>query len=67
MKEIISKNIKKLNIKKLSNYLMNIGIALSILNFILIYWNRSRLPEGVCPINENYSFIILSIDIQQWD
>ncbi|MDU5111964.1 MAG: hypothetical protein E6248_16120 [Clostridium sp.] len=63
MKKVLSKYNGNLNIKKLSNYLINIGIVLSVLNIVLIYISRSRLPEGVCPIDENNNFILLSIGI----
>ncbi|MBS5939940.1 hypothetical protein E5347_13430 [Clostridium sartagoforme] len=63
MKKILSKYIRKLSIKKLSNYLINIGIVLSILNIVMIYISRSTLPEGVCPIDENNNFILLSIGV----
>ena len=63
MKKILSKYIRKLSIKKLSNYLINIGIVLSILNIVMIYISRSTLLEGVCPIDENNNFILLSIGV----
>lgn len=63
MKKILSKYSGKLNIKKLSNYLINIGILLSLLNIVVIYISRSTLPEGVCPIDENNNFILLSIGV----
>ena len=63
MKNVLSKYIRKLSIKKLSNYLINIGIVLSILNIVMIYISRSTLPEGVCPIDENNNFILLSIGV----
>lgn len=63
MKKILSKYIRKLSIKKLSNYLINIGIVLSIINIVMIYISRSTLPEGVCPIDENNNFILLSIGV----
>lgn len=63
MKKILSKYKRKLTIKNISNYLINIGIVLSVVNLILIYISRSRLPEGVCPIDNNNNFILLSIGI----
>lgn len=63
MKNVLSKYIRKLSIKKLSNYLINIGIVLSIINIVMIYISRSTLPEGVCPIDENNNFILLSIGV----
>lgn len=63
MKQVLNKYIKNLSIKNISDYLINIGILLCVINLILLYISRSRLPEGVCPINENNSLILLSIVI----
>lgn len=63
MKQVLNKYIKNLSIKNISDYLINIGILLCVINLILLYISRSRLPEGVCPINENNSLILLAIVI----
>lgn len=53
----------KINIKKISDYLINIGIGLSLLTFYLIYNTEKGLPDGVCPISNNNRWVILSISI----
>lgn len=63
MKKVLSESSIILSIKRISNYLMNIGIVLSVFNIVLIYISKRSLPEGVCPINENNNFILFSIGI----
>lgn len=51
----------KINIKKISNYLMNIGIVLSIYSFYIVYQTKKSMPVGVCPIDENNKLLYLAI------
>lgn len=53
----------KINIDKVADYLMNIGIILCIFNLYLIYDAKNALPPGVCPINYNTGWLLLSIGI----
>lgn len=53
----------KINTKKISNYLMNIGIALSIFSFYVVYQSRNNLPPGVCPIEDHSNLLYLAIFI----
>lgn len=53
----------KINIKKLSNYLMNIGILLCLYSFYIIYSSKKSMPPGTCPIDENNNLLYLSIII----
>lgn len=60
---ILKGEFMKINIKKISNYLMNIGIALSIFSFYVVYQTRKGLPPGVCPIEGHSNLLYLAIFI----
>lgn len=62
-KNKIINNLKKYNITKVSNYIMNIGIALSLYSGYKIYESRQGLPEGACPIADNNFLIYTTISI----
>ncbi|MBO3444598.1 hypothetical protein [Clostridium sp. CCUG 7971] len=53
----------KINIKKLSNYLMNTGILLSLYSLYVVYYSRKSMPPGTCPIDENNNLLYVSIII----
>lgn len=52
-----------MNIGKVINYMMNIGIATSIYSMYKIYDGKKGLPEGVCLINDNSTILYISITI----
>ena len=53
----------KINIARVSNWLINIGIVLSIFSFYVVYKTKKCMPAGVCPIDENNKLLYLSIFI----
>lgn len=53
----------KINIARVSNWLINIGIVLSIFSFYVVYKTKKSMPAGVCPIDENNKLLYLSIFI----
>lgn len=53
----------KIKINKISNYLINIGILLSIYSLYTVYKSRVGLPTGACPIDENQGLLYFSVFI----
>lgn len=56
-------NNGKFDFQKLSDLLINLGLVMSIISFLMIYISRKNLPSGVCPIDENRTILYLSIGI----
>jgi len=53
----------KVNIDKISNYLMGIGILISLYAGYKIYSTRATLPKGVCPIEDNRPVMYVAIGL----
>lgn len=53
--------IKK--VKKVSDLIYYISIAFAIIVIGKNYYDRASLPEGVCPVSNNYSLIIFAITL----
>lgn len=52
-----------MNLEKISNYMMNIGIILSLYGGYKVYDSRKDLPLGVCPIDSNNEILYLALGI----
>lgn len=52
-----------LNTNKISNYLINIGIVMSLFSIYIIYKSKVNMPPGTCPIDENNNLIHVSVFI----
>jgi len=50
-------------IKKISDIIYYISIGFAIIVIGKNYYDRWRLPEGVCPVNENYGYIMFAIGL----
>lgn len=53
--------MKNKKIFKFTNILFAIGIIFSVGVLIKSYIDKSKLPEGVCPINNNRELLIAAI------
>ncbi|HAS73059.1 MAG TPA: hypothetical protein DCS67_02815 [Clostridiales bacterium UBA8960] len=49
--------------KRLSDVLFAMAIALSAYTLITTYIDRSKLPPGMCPINQNATLFYISIGL----
>lgn len=47
--------------KKLLNVIYTLGILTGIFAIGKIYYQRSQLPAGVCPVDQSRSLMVLSI------
>lgn len=52
-------NLKK--VKRISDVIYIITILYAVAIVAKNYYDQSVLPEGVCPINNNYEYIVLAI------
>ena len=53
----------KINIKIISDYLINIGIILCLYSLLVVYISKKSMPSGTCPIDENNNLLYISIFI----
>lgn len=50
-----------LKIKRLVDIIYYVAIGFSVLVIGKNFYDQQRLPEGVCPINNNYNLIVSAI------
>ncbi|GKX31114.1 hypothetical protein SH1V18_35940 [Vallitalea longa] len=53
----------KRKLHMLSNIIFYIAIAISIYALGKTYFERSKLPDGVCPVNNNRSILTIAIAV----
>lgn len=53
--------MKKIKLHTISNILFISAIFMSIFSLGKTFYERSRLPEGVCPIDNNRSMMFIGI------
>lgn len=53
--------MSKIKLHTISNFLFVSAILISIFSLGKTFYERSRLPEGVCPIDNNRSIMIIGM------
>lgn len=53
--------IMKRKLHMLSNIIFYVAMAISIYALGKTYYERSKLPEGVCPVDDNRSILTIAI------
>lgn len=51
----------KKNLDKISDYIFYTGFLVAAYGFYKIYINRSGLPQGVCPVDDNRPILYVAI------
>ncbi|MGG7078207.1 hypothetical protein [Clostridium sardiniense] len=52
-----------MKLSKISNYIMNIAIVVSIYAGYKVFQSRRNLPPGACPVEDNSTLLYVSIAV----